>query len=75
MYLTIPEEWYNCLSKNLSKEWNKNNYNCLCVFTNKSLKGFTIVAVYVNTLIGTPEEFEKIADFLKKKLKMKYLEK
>ena len=75
MDLTIPEEWYNCLSKNLFKEWNKNNPNCPCVFTNKSSKGFSILAVYMDTLIKTLEKFEKTDNYLKREFEMKYLEK
>ena len=73
MDLTIPEEWYNCLNKILFIEWNKNNPNCPCVFTNKSLKGFIIVAVYVDSLIKTPEEFKMTANYLKKDFERKYL--
>ena len=64
---------YNCLSKDLSKEGNRNNVICPCVFTNKSSKGFSIVAVYMNTLIETPEKFEKTANYLKKEFEMKDL--
>ena len=42
----------------------------MCLY--KSLKGFIIVAVYVDTLIGTPEEFEKTTDYLKNESYMKY---
>ena len=66
---------YNHLSKDLSKKENRNNLICPYVFTNKSSKGFSIVAVYMNTLIETPEKFEKTVNYLKKELEIKYLEK
>ena len=72
MDIIIPEKWYNCLGKKLSKELNKNNHNCPCVFINKFAKWSTIVAVYVDILIRTPEKFEKTVDYLKKEFEMKY---
>ena len=67
--------WYNYLSKYLFKEGYKNNLICLCVFIKKFANGFTIVAVYVDdiNLIGSPEELEKTANYLKKEFEMKYL--
>ena len=67
--------WYNRLSQYLSKEGYENNPICPCVFIKKSQKRFSIVAVYVDdiNLIGTQEELEKTADYLKKEFEMKDL--
>ena len=67
--------WYNCLSEYLSKEGYENNHTCPCLFLKKFLKGFAIIAVYVDdwNLIGTLEGLEKIADYLNKEFKMKDL--
>ena len=73
MDLIIPEKWYNYLSKIVSNEWNKNNYNSPYFFTNKSLKGFIIITIYLDSLIRTTKEFEKIDDSLKKKLEINTL--
>ena len=67
--------WYNRLSEYLSKKGYENNYVCLCLFIKKFLKGFAILAVYVDdiNLIGTPEELEETTNYLKKEFEMKDL--
>ena len=67
--------WYNRLSEYLSKEGYINNDLCPCVFIKKTVKGFTIAAIYVDdiNLIGTPEELEETAKYLKKEFEMKDL--
>ncbi|CAL8994903.1 unnamed protein product [Prunus brigantina] len=67
--------WYNRLSKYLLKEGFTNDPICPCVFIKKSESGFAIVAVYVDdmNLIGTPEDLQKIADYLKREFEMKDL--
>ena len=67
--------WYNRLSEYLLKEIYMNNPIWPCVFIKKSEIGLTIIAVYVDdlNLIGTLEEFKKIANYLKKEFEMKDL--
>ncbi|BBG93440.1 transposable element gene [Prunus dulcis] len=67
--------WYNRLSKYLLKEGYTNDPICPCVFIKKSESGFAIVAVYVDdmNLIGTSEELQKTADYLKREFEMKDL--
>ncbi|XP_059650054.1 secreted RxLR effector protein 161-like [Cornus florida] len=67
--------WYNRLSDYLLKEGYVNNHICPCIFTNKSESGFVIVAVYVDdlNLVGTLDEIEKTATYLKKEFEMKDL--
>ena len=67
--------WYNCLNQYLLKERYVNNSICLCVFIKKLATGFLIIAVYVYdlNLIGTPKEFIKTIDYLKKEFEMKDL--
>ncbi|CAL9013240.1 unnamed protein product [Prunus brigantina] len=67
--------WYNRLSKYLLKEGFTNDPICPCVFIKKSESGFAIVAVYVDdmNLIGTPEDLQKTADYLKSEFEMKDL--
>ena len=64
---------YNRLNEYLSKMGYANDLICPCLFIKKFLKGFAILAVYVDdiNLIGTPEELEKTADYLKKEFEMK----
>ncbi|KAM2623255.1 hypothetical protein TB2_027778 [Malus domestica] len=67
--------WYNCLSEYLIKEGYINNVICPCVFIKKSNYGFAIVAVYIDdmNLVGTPEELNKTAEYLKSEFEMKDL--
>ena len=67
--------WYNRLSEYLIKAGYKNNLICPCVFIKKSVKGFAILAVYVDdiNLIGTPEEIDETINYLKKEFEMKDL--
>lgn len=67
--------WYNRLSEYLSKEGYVNEELCPCVFIKKTVKGFAIAAIYVDdiNLIGTPEELEETAKYLKKEFEMKDL--
>ena len=67
--------WYNRLSEYLIKEGYINNVICPCVFIKKSNSGFAIVAVYVDdmNLVGTPEELNKTAEYLKSEFEMKDL--
>ena len=67
--------WYNCLSQYLLKEGYVNNSICPCVFIKKVATEFAIIAVCVDdlNLIGTPEEFIKIIDYLKNEFEMKDL--
>ncbi|KAM1720017.1 hypothetical protein ACFX13_022017 [Malus domestica] len=67
--------WYNRLSEYLIKEGYANNVICPCVFIKKSNTGFAIVAVYVDdmNLVGTPEELNKTAEYLKSEFEMKDL--
>ncbi|KAM0969642.1 hypothetical protein EV1_017637 [Malus domestica] len=67
--------WYNRLSEYLIKEGYTNNVIFHCVFIKKSNSGFAIVAVYVNdmNLVGTPEELNKTAEYLKNEFEMKDL--
>ncbi|CAL8991140.1 unnamed protein product [Prunus brigantina] len=67
--------WYNRLGKYLLKEGFTNDPICPCVFIKKSESGFAIVAVYVDdmNLIGTPEDLQKTADYLKREFEMKDL--
>ena len=67
--------WYNRLSKYLVKEGYENNLICPCVFIKKSVKGFAILAVYVDdiNLIGTPEQIDETINYLKKEFEMKDL--
>ena len=69
--------WYNRLSEYLSKRAYENDIICPCLLIKKFLKGFAILAVYVDdiNLIGTPEELEEIVNYLKKEFEMKDLEK
>ena len=69
--------WYNRLSKYLIKEMYINNAICPCVFIKKSNYGFAIVAVYVDdmNIVGTREELNKTAEYLKNKFEMKDLRK
>lgn len=67
--------WYNRLSKSLLSEGFKNDSICPCVFIKKSSSGFTIIAVYVDDLniIGTPNDIEITAQYLKTEFEMKDL--
>jgi hypothetical protein len=67
--------WYNRLNEYLTKEGYHNNPISPCVFIKKSNFGFVIIAVYVDDLniIGTPEELENTATYLKKEFEMKDL--
>ncbi|KAM2774472.1 hypothetical protein COP1_019357 [Malus domestica] len=67
--------WYNRLSEYLIKEGYANNVICPSMFIKKSNTGFTIVAVYVDdmNLVGTPEELNKTAEYLKSEFEMKNL--
>ncbi|KAM2154162.1 hypothetical protein ACFX1Q_046020 [Malus domestica] len=67
--------WYNRLNEYLIKERYANNVICPCVFIKKSNIGFAIVAVYVDdmNLVGTPEELNKTADYMKNEFEMKDL--
>ncbi|KAM1603471.1 hypothetical protein ACFX13_031052 [Malus domestica] len=67
--------WYNRLSEYLIKEGYINNVICPYVFIKKSNSGFAIVAVYVDdmNLVGTPEELNKTAEYLKSEFEMKDL--
>ena len=67
--------WFNRLSEYLIKEGYVNDPICPCVFIKKSNSSFAIVAVYVDdmNLIGSPEELEKTAEYLKNEFEMKDL--
>ena len=67
--------WYNRLSEYLSKMKYENNHIYPCLFIKKLLKGFAIVTVYVDdiNLIGTSEELEETANYLKKEFEIKDL--
>ncbi|KAM2449650.1 hypothetical protein PS1_019734 [Malus domestica] len=69
--------WYNRLSEYLIKEGYINNVICPCVFIKKSNSGFAIMAVYVDdmNLVGTLEELNKTAEYLKSEFEMKNLRK
>ncbi|KAM1397421.1 hypothetical protein ACFX2I_015003 [Malus domestica] len=69
--------WYNRLSEYLIKEGYANNVICPCVFVKKSNSGFAIVVVYIDdmNLVGTPEELNKTAEYLKSEFEMKDLRK
>ena len=66
---------YNRLSQYLLKERYVNNSICPYVFIKKTKNGLAIIAVYVDdlSLIGTPEELIKTANYLKKEFEMKDL--
>ncbi|KAM2349142.1 hypothetical protein ACFX1X_012683 [Malus domestica] len=66
---------YNRLSEYLIKKGYTNNVICPYVFIKKSNTGFTIVALYVDdmNLVGTPEELNKTAEYLKSEFEMKDL--
>ena len=65
--------WYNRLSEYLIKEGYKADVISPCVFIKASKPKYTIIAVYVDdiNIIGSPEEIEKAAQFLKKEFEMK----
>ncbi|KAM2191606.1 hypothetical protein ACFX1Q_027392 [Malus domestica] len=65
--------WYNRLSEYLIKERYTNNVICHCVFIKKSNSGFGIMVIYVDdmNLVGTPEELNKTAEYLKSEFEMK----
>ena len=67
--------WYQRLSGYLIKERYKNDPICPCVFIKKLETAFAIIAVYVDniSLIGTPEELAKTAEYLKKEFEVKDL--
>ena len=67
--------WYNRLSEYLIKEGYINDPICPCVFIKKSSSGFAIVAVYVDdmNLVGTSEELQETAEYLKREFEMKDL--
>ncbi|KAM0979765.1 hypothetical protein ACFX2C_015562 [Malus domestica] len=67
--------WYNRLNEYLIKEGYANNVICPCVLIKKSNIGFVIVAVYVDdmNLVGTLEELNRTAEYLKSKSEMKDL--
>ncbi|CAL8168949.1 unnamed protein product [Prunus armeniaca] len=67
--------WYNHLSKYLLKKGYENDPICPCVFIKKSKSEFAIVVVYVANmnLVGTLEELQKTADYIKHKFEMKDL--
>ena len=52
-----------------------NNPICPCIFIKKSETEFAIIAVYVDdlNLVGTPEEFTRTTNYLKKEFEMKDL--
>ena len=67
--------WYNRLNENLLKERYVKNLMCPCIFIKESKTGLRIIAVYVDdlNLIGTPEEYTKTSNYLKKEFKMEDL--
>jgi hypothetical protein len=67
--------WYNRLNEYLTQKGYHNNPICPCVFIKRSKSGFVIIAVYVDDLniIGTPEEIESTAAYLKSEFEMKDL--
>jgi hypothetical protein len=69
--------WYNRFNKYLLNESYKNDDICPYIFIKKTNIGFAIVTVYVDNLnlIGTSEEFNKTANYLKNEFEMKDLEK
>ena len=68
--------WYNRLTRYLLKQGYNNDPICPCVFIKRYQSQFVIIAVYVDDLniIGTPEELQKAANFLKLEFEMKDLE-
>ena len=64
---------YNRLNEYLSKEGYTNNPICSFIFIKKFANGFAIVAVYAYdiNLIGSLEELEKNASYLKKDFETK----
>ena len=64
---------YNRLREYLSKRGYENNHIWPCLFIKKFLKGFAIVAFYVDdiNLKRTPEELKEAANYLKKEFEMK----
>ncbi|KAM1569796.1 hypothetical protein ACFX10_034874 [Malus domestica] len=67
--------WYNRLSEYLIKEGYANNVICPCVFIKKSNTGFAKVALFIDdmNLVGTLEELNKTAEYLKSEFEMKDL--
>lgn len=63
--------WHNRLSEYLLREGNRNNFICPCIF----MKQFDIITVYMDAIniIGTPEQFSKVINCLKKEYDMKDL--
>jgi len=67
--------WYTRLKDYLIRNGYKNSDLCPCVFINKTSSGFAIVAVYVDdmNIIGTLDEVNKTASYLKSEFEMKDL--
>ncbi|CAM8902188.1 unnamed protein product [Rhodiola kirilowii] len=67
--------WYNRLSEYLLAQGFINNQICPCVFIKRTESGYVIIAVYVDDLniIGTPEEIQLAANYLKMEFEMKDL--
>ncbi|CAM8888021.1 unnamed protein product [Rhodiola kirilowii] len=67
--------WYNRLSNYLLAQGFINNQICPCVFIKRTESGYVIIAVNVDDLniIGTPEEIQLAANYLKREFEMKDL--
>jgi len=69
--------WHNRLIEHLLKEGYKNDPICSCIYMKRSKNEFVITIIYVDdiNIVGTPNEFIKSIDCLKKEFEMKDLEK
>ena len=69
--------WHKRLIEYLLKEGYRNNHICSCMYTKRSKNKFAIIIVYADdiNIVRTLNEFTKAINCLKKKFKMKDLEK
>ncbi|KAM2322655.1 hypothetical protein PS2_018947 [Malus domestica] len=74
IYMKVPEGLKLPEATNEPRGY-ANNVICPSMFIKKSNTGFAIVAVYVDdmNLVGTPEELNKTAEYLKSEFEMKNL--
>jgi len=70
-----PRAWYDDIHKSLTNQGYKCMQNESCLFYKHSVKGPTIIALYVDDLIiaGKPEEATEVKDFLNSRYTMKDL--
>ena len=67
--------WYNCLSEYLLKEGYRNDHISLSIYMKILENEFSIIVAFVDdiNIVGTPNEFTKGIDYLKKEFKKKDL--